>query len=63
MKKEKSPMDKWLDENPGKDPFAEWIRDNPMKANLIYPVFGILMAMFTMFLGMQIIDSFLTGDW
>ena len=63
MKKEKSPMDKWLDENPGKVPFAEWIRDNPMKANLIYPVFGILMAMFTMFLGMQIIDSFLTGDW
>ena len=56
-------MDKWLDENPGKDPFAEWIRDNPMKANLIYPVAGIALAMFTMFLGMQIIDSFLTGDW
>lgn len=56
-------MDKWLDENPGKDPLAEWIRDNPMKANLIYPVAAIAGMMFIMFTCMQIIDSFLTGTW
>ena len=63
MKKDKSPMDKWLDENPGKDPLAEWIRDNPMKASIIYPAAAIAGMMFIMFTCMHIIDSFLTGNW
>ena len=45
------------------DPIDDWIRANPMKANLIYPVLAIAGMMFIMFTGMQIIDSFLTGEW
>jgi energy-converting hydrogenase Eha subunit A len=41
----------------------KWIRENPWKANVIFPAGGIATGMFVMYVGMQIIDSAITGKW
>lgn len=40
-----------------------WVRNNPWKANVIYPVMGIASALFLQYTCIQIIDSFVTGNW
>ena len=40
-----------------------WVRNNPWKANVIYPVMGIAGALFIQYTCIQIIDSFVTGNW
>jgi hypothetical protein len=41
----------------------KWVKDNPAKANAIYPTFLIAGALFLQFTCIQIIDSFITGNW
>ena len=41
----------------------EWVRNNPWKANVIYPAMGIAGALFLQYTCIQIIDSFVTGNW
>ena len=41
----------------------QWVRNNPWKANVIYPVMGIASALFLQYTCIQIIDSFVTGNW
>lgn len=40
-----------------------WVRNNPWKANVIYPAMGIAGALFLQYTCIQIIDSFVTGNW
>ena len=41
----------------------EWVSKNPFKANVIYPALGIAGALFLQYTCIQIIDSFVTGNW
>tara|TARA_B100002019_G_scaffold265926_1_gene255812 strand:+ start:1081 stop:1230 length:150 start_codon:yes stop_codon:yes gene_type:complete len=41
----------------------QWVRNNPWKANVIYPAMGIAGALFLQYTCIQIIDSFVTGNW
>ena len=41
----------------------EWVNKHPWRANVIYPALGIAGALFVQFTCIQIIDSFLTGQW
>ena len=41
----------------------KWIRDNPAKANVIYPTMFIGGALFLQYTCIQIIDSFVSGQW